>query len=118
MASYFNVSALMRRGGSCASEQPACRGSTAEDTGPQWGGEEESQAGSGGARLVCALTKRLGSGVHSMEVGQFLGSHKHLQSPPCIGWILQDTSPLKVVEAVVQLSAAEGRGHLGRGTSG
>ena len=102
VASYVDVSALMRREAAVpGSSQHAM---AAPQRTPALSGEER-----GGERgwqrwreAYCASTKRLGSGVHSMEMGWFLGSHKGLRfPPPCIDWILQDTSPLKVVEAVV-----------------
>ena len=115
MASYFDVSALMRREAAVPVSSQHAMGApqrtvalSGEERGREPGWQWWREA-------YFAPTKRLGSGVHSMEMGLFLGSHKGLGfPPPCIDCILQDTSPLKVIEAVVQLSAAGGRGHLAR----
>lgn len=115
MASYFDVSALMRREAAVPVSSQHAMGApqrtvalSGEERGREPGWQWWREA-------YFAPTKRLGSGVHSMEMGLFLGSHKGLRfPPPCIDCILQDTSPLKVIEAVVQLSAAGGRGHLAR----
>lgn len=108
MASYIDVSTLTRR-----KAVVPVRKQHAVGAWPLVGRrEEESQAGSGGMRLI---VPHKGTWKWSAQNGNVPVSRIPQRSSfslLCIVRTLPDTSPLEVVEAAMQLSAAGDRGHL------